>query len=373
MDYVSRKSWGARKPRGRPSSISGVRGIGVHWNGPKMNISNHNQCVGKVRGIQNFHMNDNGWSDIAHSFIVCPHGIIYEGRGWGVRTAANGTNTGNRYYHAVCFLGGEGDPFTNQAQTGIRSVIDESRRRYGDQVRPHSWFKATSCPGSTIRNWISNGMNVGTSSTSSTSDDLRPGELGNDRAFTTESQVRERVADIRENCGLPVDPASDNVWVDRIVKNKSHHLGHARIEITRKAISELRSDLGLDEDADSDQVWVDRIAINGTRTINDAREALADKAGVSIPTPVSIPEPQKPRFSFRYSKLLKLNESGHAVKEWQEALRHWNSNSLPRFGPDNHFGKETDDWTRRYQSATEVSVDGIVGPDTRAAMTKTLN
>lgn len=160
MEYITRDEWGARSPKSSYSKITDIKGIAIHWNGPKLGIGSHSQCAGKIRGIQNYHMDANGWNDIAYSWFVCPHGFIYEGRGWGNRTAAQGTNFGNGHYHAVYYLGGEGDTFTEEAKTGIRVVVDESKRRYQDDVRPHSYFKSTGCPGNTIRNWIDAGLPV---------------------------------------------------------------------------------------------------------------------------------------------------------------------------------------------------------------------
>lgn len=123
----------------------------------------HSQCAGKVRSIQNFHMDGQGWADIAYNFLVCPHGFVFEGRGWGRRSAANGTNAGNAAYHAVCYLGGKGDPFTDAAKGGFRATRDEWERRYGRKanVHPHRYFLATECPGSEITNWISSGLGGG--------------------------------------------------------------------------------------------------------------------------------------------------------------------------------------------------------------------
>lgn len=58
--------------------------------------------------------------------------------------------------------------------------------------------------------------------------------------------VRERVAAIRRNAGLPDDPDSDQVWVDRILGG-SATLGDARLRINEKAIQTL----GVSEDAEA--------------------------------------------------------------------------------------------------------------------------
>lgn len=158
MKLVTRAQWGARAPRSRTNISSSVRGVGIHWIGTKQGTWTHDKCDDKVRGIQSYHMDNQGWVDIAYSHLCCPHGYIYEGRRWGTRTAANGTNTGNSYYHAICYLGGEGDPFTEAAKVAIKEYVTVHRSKYGNEVRPHSWFKSTGCPGNVIRDWLARGM-----------------------------------------------------------------------------------------------------------------------------------------------------------------------------------------------------------------------
>lgn len=128
-----------------------------------MGAFTHDKCAGKVRSIQAYHMDNKGWADIAYNFVVCPHGYVFEGRGWGKRSAANGTNICNDVYHAVCYLGGEGDPFTDQAKTGFNACRAEWARRYGRSpaVVPHSACLSTACPGNVIRQWIASGMGGG--------------------------------------------------------------------------------------------------------------------------------------------------------------------------------------------------------------------
>jgi N-acetylmuramoyl-L-alanine amidase len=95
-----------------------------------------------------------------NSHLVCRHGYVFVGRGFGARSAANGTNEANDHYFAICFLGddsaGRAD-VTPEARRVLRSLIAEYRRRYprARQVRPHSDFVATACPGDELRRFIS--------------------------------------------------------------------------------------------------------------------------------------------------------------------------------------------------------------------------
>ena len=110
--------------------------------------------------MQRFHIEDRGWLDIAYNHVFCRHGYVFVGRGFGARSAANGTNEANDHYFAICFLGddsvGRAD-VTPEARRVLRQLIAEYRRRYpkAREVRPHSYFVATQCPGNELRALIS--------------------------------------------------------------------------------------------------------------------------------------------------------------------------------------------------------------------------
>lgn len=149
MNLVTRAQWGARPPRNRtPLNPTGAT---AHWEGPHMGTFPHTACPSKVRGIQDFHMGTRGWSDIAYNAVVCPHGYVFEGRGPGVRSAANGTDPGNDADVAVCYLSGEGDPFTPE---GAQAMADAMHwLSPGGKRHAHRDWKPTACPGDTIAAW----------------------------------------------------------------------------------------------------------------------------------------------------------------------------------------------------------------------------
>lgn len=162
MKYVSRAGWGARKPRSR-LLMSRSNGLGGHYNGPAILLPAGcgSACHAAVRATQRFHMDGRGWADIAYNWLICPHGTIFEGRGWGVRSAANGTNAGNSWGFAVMVLIGQGQPFPDAAKRAFNEVRLEHQRRYGTTgLRDHSSFKATECAGNPIRAWIAMGAPV---------------------------------------------------------------------------------------------------------------------------------------------------------------------------------------------------------------------
>lgn len=156
---VTRAEWGAKASSG-PMNVFGaiIDGVALHYEGPHMGVFDHDECAAKIRGIQDFHMNTRGWSDIAYNFIVCPHGIIYEGRGTAHGSAANGTTESNAKYMAICGLWGQNDAFTELGRRAMKAAIGYCQaHRAGTRVRPHSDFFQTSCPGDPIRQWIAAG------------------------------------------------------------------------------------------------------------------------------------------------------------------------------------------------------------------------
>jgi len=142
MDYVSRKDWGARRPKGRPSGMSGVRGIGVHQ------VDSDASGADSVKDLQSKDMNSR--NDIRFNWLVDSEGTIYEGRGWRVRPTVSVGNLGNKRYHAVAYLG---DKLTEAGKAGLKAVIDESKRRFGNEVRLHGVDDE-------LTEWVNDGLEV---------------------------------------------------------------------------------------------------------------------------------------------------------------------------------------------------------------------
>lgn len=162
---VSRAGWGARAPLS--VTARNLTENTAHYGGPSpwpagadrsssarfAASTDHARCPAIVRAYQAFHMDQRGWQDIAYSSLVCPHRTRYEGRGKDVRTAANGTTTGNNVSHATCYIAGDGDPLTDGAKW---AYLDEHVRLEGlDKV--HSDWKSTACPGAPLRAWVKAG------------------------------------------------------------------------------------------------------------------------------------------------------------------------------------------------------------------------
>jgi hypothetical protein len=143
-----------------------------------MRVGAHNLCPARVRNIRAFHIGpERRWLDVAYSFLICPHGTIYEGRGWGRRTAANGTNVGNSWGHAVMVMVGEGETIPAPVYEALTALHLEHRRVYGQsELKAHSDFKATGCPGPVLSAWVARNPNptVRPPRPSQEDDDLTP-------------------------------------------------------------------------------------------------------------------------------------------------------------------------------------------------------
>lgn len=141
-------------------------GSTAHWEGPEMGLFPHAQCAAKWRAIQRFHMaavsaGGRGWSDVAYNFGVCPHGYVLEGRGFGIKSGANGTNSGNATAHAVCYLSGQGDPFTPEAALAFRAIFEAIDDGFaGPNRNCHRDWKPTACPGDDICSWVHAGQPI---------------------------------------------------------------------------------------------------------------------------------------------------------------------------------------------------------------------
>ena len=158
-NLVTRKAWGARPPRDTTYlDPREVKYLVVHYTASNADEqADHANCAARVRGVQNYHMDANGWSDIAYNWVVCKHGYIFRGRGWKVRSAATGPANG--YTVAVCFLGDDtqnSDDVTAAGRAGIQEVHAFVKRNAPNliAVRGHRDFMSTSCPGDQLYAWL---------------------------------------------------------------------------------------------------------------------------------------------------------------------------------------------------------------------------
>jgi N-acetylmuramoyl-L-alanine amidase len=108
-------------------------------------------CMSSMRGIQNYHMDSNGWADIGYSFLMGGDGNLYEGRGFNVQGAH--TSGYNSVGYGVSFIG----DFTSKLPTSgaqaayFRAVNDcllpRQKIKTSYQMYGHRQPGVTACPG----------------------------------------------------------------------------------------------------------------------------------------------------------------------------------------------------------------------------------
>ena len=122
---LPRSSWGARPPKVTPTIASELKLSVVHHTAGTNNYSAAD-VPALLRGVQAYHMDANGWNDIAYNFAVDRFGRIWEARAGGVTRAvvgghARGFNTGST---GVVVLGNYESASPSGAAVGaVASVI----------------------------------------------------------------------------------------------------------------------------------------------------------------------------------------------------------------------------------------------------------
>ncbi|CAH1797019.1 unnamed protein product, partial [Owenia fusiformis] len=156
---VSRAGWGARAARARSVMRTPVKMVFIHHTAGTF-CNTRDSCISQAKGIQIFHMNSRGWSDIGYSFLVGEDGNAYEGRGFSTQGAH--TRGYNSQAIAISFIGN----FENRCPNAVadraakdviacgisRGYISPTYELFG-----HRDAGCTTCPGrclySSIQSW----------------------------------------------------------------------------------------------------------------------------------------------------------------------------------------------------------------------------
>lgn len=164
-----RACWGARAPKSSHTQMGALtRAIVHHTAGPSDYTTDYETGKARVRGVQNIHMDANGWSDIGYHFLVTAGGHIYEGRFGTMTSLPRGAHDGNNSNSfGFTLLGYFHSPYNHQAPAAMRnSLYDVIAWRMPSSWSPygagsyngntvgfldgHRKVKATACPGDTV-------------------------------------------------------------------------------------------------------------------------------------------------------------------------------------------------------------------------------
>lgn len=163
MFLVPRTSWNATPPtepyKPMPQPNLGTK---IHYVGPVYTTRPHAHCSAYMKSIQEDHLAnpEQGWMDIAYNLAVCEHGYVFDGRGAGHMSGANGNSTLNENHYAVlAFLGKVGlmEPTGEQVE-GVKDAVAYLRRAgAGREIRGHRDGWNTECPGENLYKLVTGG------------------------------------------------------------------------------------------------------------------------------------------------------------------------------------------------------------------------
>jgi hypothetical protein len=149
---ITRKQWGSRGPKKRFTYLNKKRvvGIAVHHSG----VKNGPKGVTAVKAFERHHMDANGWNAIAYNWLIDEEGVIYEGRGAGVVSAA--TRPYNSRTESICYTGDGDKDIPAETQVSLTWLIADIQKRYNNKlwVKGHRELASTSCPGNVLFDWV---------------------------------------------------------------------------------------------------------------------------------------------------------------------------------------------------------------------------
>lgn len=143
---IPRAEWGAR-PATNPQRIAPARrrAFVVHYDG---DVPTTRTGPAVPRGIQSYHQNSRGWSDIGYNFVIDQSGAIFEGRGWDVLGAHAGPSGNVVGIGVQVHIGGAQQP-SPAALDALAWLYAQANAHCGRrlELKGHCDYISTSCPG----------------------------------------------------------------------------------------------------------------------------------------------------------------------------------------------------------------------------------
>ena len=148
----SRAEWGARPPKSvYRLDATKVTGLVFHWPAMKSPLRTVAAVMAGLRSWQNYHMDDQGWRDIAYQVAVDQAGNRYELRGLSNVPGANGDTASNATNGAVLLVLAPGEEPTDAMVAEVRNVVADHRALFprSTHLRTHNDVRPepTACPG----------------------------------------------------------------------------------------------------------------------------------------------------------------------------------------------------------------------------------
>ncbi|HTW15129.1 MAG TPA: N-acetylmuramoyl-L-alanine amidase [Nocardioides sp.] len=160
MTYYGRRAWGARPAKGGPgrADVDDVEGIVLHWPAITKKVRGVESVKRALRGWQDYHMDDRGWSDIAYQEAIDQDGNVYGLRNLHTQPGANGDTSANQRYGALLLILAPGEEPTPAMIRAVRRRVKRHRviAPKARRIRGHSEVRPepTSCPGPIVQRLI---------------------------------------------------------------------------------------------------------------------------------------------------------------------------------------------------------------------------
>lgn len=142
------------------------KGMVAHYDGSDQGLAKkaHTACIAYWQRTRVMHISSRQWTDIGYAFGVCPHGNIFEGRGFGYQQAAQvqqggGLPDGNSRWVSCTFMSGPKEVPTDAqlcAWHRLRAWLMDAHG-VGTAVHGHLNFSETDCPGGTLYRLVTDG------------------------------------------------------------------------------------------------------------------------------------------------------------------------------------------------------------------------
>lgn len=163
MTTYSRADWDARPARPGPGPLAArdVIGLAFHWPAMKSPVRGRAAVAAALRGWQDYHMDDRGWSDIAYQVAADQDGNRWLLRGLDTQSAANGDTDVNDDFGAVLLILAPGEEPSPKMIRQVRSIVVDHRQLFprSDVLVGHNEIRAegTQCPGPIVQRHLEAG------------------------------------------------------------------------------------------------------------------------------------------------------------------------------------------------------------------------
>lgn len=162
-EFYNRGEWGARAARGGPGALTPGRvvGIALHWPAMRSRLGTVEAVQAALRSWQDYHMDTNGWSDIAYQEAFDQLGNVYRLRGLRNQSGANGNTDLNERFGALLLILAPGEAPTPAMVAAVQRRIELHRDYFpnSERIVGHGQIRpgGTQCPGPIVQAMINRG------------------------------------------------------------------------------------------------------------------------------------------------------------------------------------------------------------------------